>query len=93
MHMSTGHRDRSVNLCLGCVSALAQVLGHASKKLRLGKPVLTSRPLAARAAGVFLKSGQERGCCQPGNRQFYQAASTKFYSGGALLSTSTIYST
>jgi len=35
MHMSTGHRDRSVNLCLGCLSALVQVLGHASKKLRL----------------------------------------------------------
>jgi hypothetical protein len=49
MHMSTG--DRSVNLCLGCFSALAQVLGHASKKLRLGgnseNPVLTSRPFAS----------------------------------------------
>jgi hypothetical protein len=51
MHMSTGHRDRSINLCLGCVSALAQVLGHASKKLRLGgyseSPLLTSPPLAS----------------------------------------------
>jgi hypothetical protein len=36
MHMSTGHWDRSVNLCLGCFNALAEVLDHASKKLRLG---------------------------------------------------------
>jgi hypothetical protein len=35
MHMSMGHRGCSVNLCLGCLSALARALSHASKKLRL----------------------------------------------------------
>jgi hypothetical protein len=35
MHWSMEHRHISVNLCLGCLSALALALGHASTKLRL----------------------------------------------------------
>jgi ribosomal protein S14 len=33
MHMSVMHLDRSVNLCKACFRALAQAMGHASKKI------------------------------------------------------------
>jgi ribosomal protein S14 len=34
MHMSVMHLDRSVNLCRACFWALAQAMGHASKKIK-----------------------------------------------------------
>ena len=34
MHMSVMHLARSVNLCRACFWALAQAMGHASKKIK-----------------------------------------------------------
>jgi hypothetical protein len=63
MHMSMEYQSSSVNLCLGCLSALSLALGHASKKLRLqengGEPRIVSalepKP-AARLQGALRSS-------------------------------------